>query len=293
MFPKNFSFDQLHGALTTAGLASFLTYPLAVDQSALLRDYASGFIRINVRSDPQAAVDKQKPQLLTNDLRYLTAGKQAVAIQPVKGVIYGGVSPAMEENYGLFNTDRLHHTAAVVAGNPAVKMLLLNFDTPGGSVLGLRSAADALLGLKAARPDMALVGYSQRLCASAGMYLAGALDQFHAAPGAYIGSIGTVAELWSWKGFQEKLGIDKRVYTADSTLKGLGRGAITPEQDAHMQALVKQYSDEFKGWMLARRGIDPAAMQGQAWEARLAPAGMADSTAFVTLEQFLATALGL
>lgn len=292
MLPENISFDQLHGALTTAGLAAFLQFPLALDADALLRDYASGRIRIGFRGEP-AAAEKAPAQMHPNALRLLSTGKQTIALQPVTGVIYNGVTPGQEMDYGLFNTDRIHAAAAAVAANPAVKMLLLNFDTPGGSVMGLRSAADALLGLKAARPDVALVGYSQRLCASAGMYLAAALDQFHAAPGAYIGSIGTVAELWSWKGFQEKLGIDKRVYTADSRLKGLGRTAITPEQDAHMQALVKTYSDEFKGWMLARRGLAAESMQGQAWEARLAPAGMADSTVFVTLEQLLATALGL
>ena len=290
MLPENFSFSHLHSALTAAGLAALLNYPFAVDGPALLRDYAAGLIRINVSGQ---SAEKQKPALRTNDLRMIASGKNVIALQPVRGVIYSGVNPDTEDNYGAFNTDRIHHTATTVAGNPAVKMLLLNFDTPGGSVMGLRAAADALLNLKALRPDMALVGYSQRLCASAGMYLAAALDAFHAAPGAYIGSIGTVAELVSWKGLQEKLGIDKRVYTGDSTLKGMGRSAITPEQDAHMQALVKQYSDEFKGWMLARRGLSPGAMQGQAWEARLAPPGMTDSTAFVTLEQFLATALGL
>lgn len=292
MLTENFSFSALHTLLTGAGLAAFLNYPLAVDGPALLRDYTAGRIRIDTR---RGAAREGKPA--PNDLRYLNAGgrssDQLIALQPVIGVIYAGADADREQDYGMFNTDRIHHTAAQVRGNNNVKMLLLNFDTPGGSVLGLRSAADALLSLKSQRPDMALIGYAQRLNASAGMYLAAALDEFHAAPGAYIGSIGTVAELWSWKGFQEKHGIDKRVYTADSTLKGLGRSAITPEQDAHMQQLVKTYSDEFKGWMLARRGIQPAAMQGQAWEARLAPAGMADSTAFVTLEEMLAVAFGL
>ena len=293
MLTENISFAQIHGALTAACLAAFLQFPLAVDAQALLRDYASGRIRIDLRS-PEAA-ERKTPEAHPNALRLLAAGKGKgqVALPPVTGVIYNGVSPDQELGYGLFNTERIHHLSAALANNPDVKMLVLNFDTPGGSVLGLRAAADSLLALKSARPDMALVGYSSRLCASAGMYLAAALDAFHAAPGAYIGSIGTVAELWSWKGFQEKLGIDKRVYTADSTLKGMGRTAISPEQDAHMQDLVKTYSDDFKGWMLARRGIQPAAMQGQAWEARLAPAGMADSTVFVSLEQFLATALGL
>lgn len=290
MLPENFSCDQLHGALTTAGLAAFLTYPLAVDGPALLRDYAAGRIRIAGRTEQR---EKSPAQIHPNALRMVAAGPRVIALQPVRGVIYSGASEIDEEEWGLFNTDRIHHTAAAVSADKSVQMLLLNFDTPGGSVLGLRSAADALLQLKAERPDIALVGYSQRLCASAGMYLAAALDQFHAAPGAYIGSIGTVGELWSWKGFQEKLGIDKRVYTGDSKLKGMGRTAITPEQDAHMQQLVQQYSDEFKGWMLARRGLSQESMQGQAWEARLAPAGMADSAVFVTLEAFLATALGL
>jgi hypothetical protein len=92
---------------------------------------------------------------------------------------------------------------------------------------------------------------------------------------------------------KEKFGISTRVYTADSTLKDLGRGPITEAHDTHMKDMVQSYSDEFKGWMSARRGVAPAAMHGQAWEARLAPAGITDSTAFVTFAEFLATALGL
>jgi ClpP class serine protease len=166
-------------------------------------------------------------------------------------------------------------------------------DTPGGSVLGLRSAADALLSLQEQRPDLSVMSYAQRLNASAGMYLAAATQAFHAAPGAYVGSIGTIAALTDYSGMKEKFGISTRVYTADSTLKDLGRGPITAAHDAHMTEMVQSYSDEFKNWMSARRGVAPGAMHGQAWEARLAPAGITDSTAFVTFAEFLATALGL
>jgi hypothetical protein len=91
----------------------------------------------------------------------------------------------------------------------------------------------------------------------------------------------------------QKLGISTRIYTADSTLKDLGRGPITDAHDAHMKNMVQGYSDEFKNWMKDRRGIEPGSMHGQAWEARMAPAGITDSTAFVTFAEFLATALGL
>lgn len=298
MLPENISFSHLHGALTAAGLLSFLSYPVAIDGPSALQDYATGRLRIDLRrgdvqrENARAAAEEQA-RIHPNGLRFHTHGTSLVAIQPVKGVIYSCVSADEEEWYGLFSTDRLHHTAAAVQSNPAVKLLLLNFDTPGGSVLGLRSAADAMLGLQQARPDLAVVGYSSRLCASAGMYLAAACQAFHAAPGAYIGSIGTIASLTDSTGFWEKLGIRTQFYIADSTLKDMGRGRIKPEHDAHMTALVEQYSAEFKSWMTTRRGLSAEAMQGQAWEARLAPAGMADSTAFVTVEEFLAAALGL
>ncbi len=283
----------LHSILTAAGLASSLNFPVALDIPAALQEYAAGRIRLDplpsaaTRSDPSAAAPHP------NDLQFIGAGSQLIAVQPVRGPIVSGISPDAEEWYGLFNLDRIHSTARAVAANPAISALVLLMDTPGGSVLGLRSAADALMALPVQRPGLAVVSYTQRLAASAGMYLAAATQAFHAAPGAYIGSIGTVATLSDSSGFWAKLGVDRRVYTADSALKGMGMGPITAEQDAHMQATVQQYSDEFKGWMSDRRGLAPAAMQGQAWEARLAPPGMADSASIPTFEEFLAAMLGL
>jgi ClpP class serine protease len=228
-----------------------------------------------------------------NALYVVRGPTSAIAIQPVRGVIVSGASAVQEEYYGLYNLDRIHSAVAAVAADSTITGLVLQMDTPGGSVLGLRSAADALLSLQEQRPDLSVMSYAQRLNASAGMYLAAATQAFHAAPGAYVGSIGTIAALTDYSGMKEKFGISTRVYTADSTLKDLGRGPITAAHDAHMTEMVQSYSDEFKNWMSARRGVAPAAMHGQAWEARLAPAGITDSTAFVTFAEFLATALGL
>jgi ClpP class serine protease len=287
MLPQNLSLDSL---ITAAGLASYLQFPVALDTAALLQEYAAGRVRI---AAPAAAMGDGDRDTDPNALYVVRGPTSAIAIQPVRGVIVSGASAVQEEYYGLYNLDRIHSAVAAVAADSTITGLVLQMDTPGGSVLGLRSAADALLSLQEQRPDLSVMSYAQRLNASAGMYLAAATQAFHAAPGAYVGSIGTIAALTDYSGMKEKFGISTRVYTADSTLKDLGRGPITAAHDAHMTEMVQSYSDEFKNWMSARRGVAPAAMHGQAWEARLAPAGITDSTAFVTFAEFLATALGL
>ena len=279
---------EIQNFLQAAGIASLAAHPVAIDVPMLLQDYLAGRVRIEA---PAAAANEAGDARHPNDLYFLELGGRTVAVQPVRGVIAAGVSPLMESYYGLFNLDRIHAAAATVMANPAITALVLLMDTPGGSVLGLRAAADALLNLQSIRPRVEIISYSQRLNASAGMYLSAAAGSIHASPGAYIGSIGTIASLSDMSGLYAKLGIEKRVYTADSTLKGLGSGQITEAHDAHMREMVQTYSDEFKGWMSSRRGIGPAAMQGQAWEARLAPAGLADSVSIPTFEEFLAAML--
>lgn len=290
MLLQNSSLDSL---ITAAGLASYLQFPVALDTAALLQEYAAGRVRITGPSVPMEAMQGAEPLPDPNALYVVRGPTSAVAILPVRGVIVSGASAMQEEYYGLWNLDRIHNAVAAVAADSTVNALVLQMDTPGGSVLGLRAAADALLSLQEQRPDVSVLSYAQRLNASAGMYLAAATQAFHSAPGAYIGSIGTIAALTDYSGLKEKFGITTRVYTADSTLKDLGRGPITDAHDAHMKDMVQGYSDEFKNWMSSRRGVDPSAMHGQAWEARLAPAGITDSTAFVTFAEFLATALGL
>ncbi len=285
MLLQNSSLDSL---ITAAGLASYLQFPVALDTAALLQEYAAG--RVRLQAAVQSAAD---PNNDPNALYVVRGPTSAIAILPVRGVIVSGASAVQEEYYGLYNLDRIHSAVAAVAADSTITGLVLQMDTPGGSVLGLRSAADALLSLQEQRPEISVLSYSQRLNASAGMYLAAATQAFHAAPGAYVGSIGTIAALTDYSGLKEKFGISTRVYTADSTLKDLGRGPITDAHDTHMKDMVQSYSDEFKNWMKERRGVDSSAMHGQAWEARLAPSGITDSTAFVTFAEFLATALGL
>lgn len=287
------SVDAITAALTAAGLVSFLSQPLWIHGPSALQSFATGRIKLNA---PAAGRDDHPAMVAladeSNGLQlHAVAPGHAIAIQPVSGIIYGGASAVEEMYYDLFNLDRIHHAVARASADPAIKTLVLKMNTPGGSVCGLHAAASALQGLAASRPDLTVVSYAQTLCASAGMYLAAATQEFHAAPGAWIGSIGTIASLSDWSGFKEKIGLETKIYTADSKLKSLGSGPITEDQDNYMKSVVEQYSAEFKSWMAERRGLAAEDMHGQCWEARLAPDGMCDSAFFPTFEQFLAAGL--
>lgn len=296
---KNFaslpSFETITGALSAAGLSAFLSHPVWIHGPSVLQAIAKGKINLSARpatETPAAAAAGGSSWPPWNDLKiHDIAPDNKIAVQPVEGIIYGGASDIEEWYYWLFNLDRLHHTIARVQGDATIKALILKMNTPGGSVLGLHAVATALQGLTAARPDMAVVTYTQTLCASAGMYLAAACQEIHSAPGAYVGSIGTIAELSDWSGFKQKIGLETRRYTADSKLKDLGSSPIKEEHDAYMSEIVGKYSAEFKAWMTERRGLAADDMHGQCWEARLAPEGMVDSAYFTTFEQFLAAAL--
>lgn len=283
---SHFSPTSVLSAITAAGLTAFLSEPVYVNGPAVLRAWLTG--RIHLQS---AAPEKQQPGCLRNDLQLLDAGGTFLAIQPVSGIVYSGASPVEEEERWMFNLDRVHHTVARVAADPSIGALLFRMDTPGGSVMGLHAAAQAITSLSQRRPGLPVASYIQHDCCSAGMYLAAATQSIHAAPGARVGSIGTIASLTDSSGFWQKLGFDTKFYTADSQLKDMGRGKITPAHDAYMKEQVDRYSAEFKTWMSSRRGLQAADMHGQAWEARMAPAGMVDSAVCATFEEFLAAGL--
>lgn len=282
--------EGICGAIAAAGLSAFLSEPVYLNGPSVARAWSMGRIRLRleagaVEKAPAASVHRNDLQLL--DL----GGSRFAAIQPVTGITYSGASPDEEERFWLFNTDRLHHTVARVSADPHIGAFILRPDTPGGSVMGLHAAAQALQSLSQRRPDMPAVAYVQHDCCSAGMYLAAALQQIHAAPGARVGSIGTIGSLTDSSGFWKKLGFETRNYTDDSKLKDMGRGPISDEHDAYMKQQCATYSREFKSWMSARRGLAPADMHGQAWEARMAPRGMVDSAVCATFEEFLAGGL--
>src|SRR5688572_24294991 len=110
----------------------------------------------------------------------------SIAILPV----YGVLAPRMNlfsEMSGGTTFEKLTGRVREAMGTKAVKTLVLDIDSPGGSVAGATEFARELLKARAKKPIIAQIQYTG---ASAAYWLASCCTEIVAAPSARVGSIG-------------------------------------------------------------------------------------------------------
>ena len=220
-----------------------------------------------------------------------------VALVPVHGILAAG-APQWMEAYGFFNTQRIHKIAAELASDPTIAAVVIDFDTPGGMVLGTAEAADALVRLAAALKERAgiLMGYSAGMCASGGYWLASACHGLASSPSALWGSIGVIrvgvddSGAYAAEGLVDKTKVSKG---AEKKLIGYPGHKWTAEDDAAVQSAVDEMGLHFRVAVQTNREPDMAeeCFSGQYWQARSAPAGLIDSVSSATLELFIAAVI--
>ncbi len=118
--------------------------------------------------------------------------------------------------------------------------------------------------------------FCEDVAASGGYYLALAGDEIHADASSIIGSIGVISAGFGFEKAIEKLGIERRVYTA-----GESKGSLdpfrpeNPDDIARLKALQRDVHDTFIGVVKERRGErlrgpDGELFSGAFWSAKAA-----------------------
>lgn len=212
-----------------------------------------------------------------------------IAVQPVTGVIMAGCSIIAEYCCGMFNGERIQRSAAAIVANTQIHTFILAMATPGGYISGVEEAAAAVQAMPSQRKGLATIAYTQRLCASAGEWIAAGAELHYSAPSATRGSVGVIDAITdSTRAFQDA-GLFRTVFT-DGAYKAMGCPGVpvTDAQKAFKATAVAEASASFKGYLTARRNIPADAMQGQTFTARRAPAGFCDGTQFSDLEELMA-----
>lgn len=117
-----------------------------------------------------------------------------VAVLPVAGVMAPKANLLMQVSGGV-STEMLAKQFNSMAADPRVKCALIQWDSPGGNVLGIPEAADALAALADAKPTVSLANNTIASAAywvgsgANAVYLSGMTDQ--------AGSLGVISRL-SW-----------------------------------------------------------------------------------------------
>ena len=216
-----------------------------------------------------------------------------VAVLPLYGVIAPKAN-LMSEISGGTSLERFVADFRELMGNDQVSTILLDIDSPGGSVdLVPEVAAE----IRAARGRKQIVAVANTTAASAAYWLASQAGELVVTPSGEVGSIGVFAAHQDISGLQEKAGV-KTTLISRGEFKTEGN-PFEPLSEEARQA-IQETVDEFYGMFVADvargRSVEPQAVvdgfgQGRMVTARDAiRAGMADRVA--TFDETLARLTG-
>jgi signal peptide peptidase SppA len=176
----------------------------------------------------------------------------SVAIIPIHGVITPRAD-LMTEMSGGTSVDRLQASIQAAADDPKVSAIVLDVNSPGGSVQGLSEAAQTIRQARAKKPVVAVANHT---AASAAYRLASQASEFVASPSSHVGSIGTIAAHEDISKLEEMAGIKTTMVTA-----GKYKGELSPfaplseEARAHLQETVDKHQQAFEQDVARGRGI--------------------------------------
>lgn len=138
----------------------------------------------------------------------------------------------------------------------AVKAVVVQVDSPGGSVAGAESIYLALRQLAEAKPTVAVVG---SMAASGGYIAAAAADRIVAQQTSLVGSIGVLFQMPNVSKLLDTVGVNVETVRS-SPLKAAPSGfePTSPAARAALQRVVDDHYDWFKALVRERRGLTDA-----------------------------------
>ncbi len=192
--------------------------------------------------------------------------KPVVAVVKLHGVITPTPSPLAR---GAININTVEQALTKAFDHDRLSAVALAINSPGAaptqSALGgerIRELAD--------RKKVPVIAFCEDVAASGGYWLACAADEIYAHSSSLVGSIGVVTAGFGLTGLLERLGVERRVYTAGAHKVRLD--PFRPEKDEDVEwlkSLQTQLHDQFVGWVKTRRGDrladDEELFSGEVW----------------------------
>jgi capsid assembly protease len=206
----------------------------------------------------------------------------SVAVIPLHGVIAPRMN-LMTEVSGGTSAAQLQADLMAAARMPEVSAIVLDVDSPGGSVFGISEAASTIRAVRREKPVVAVANHT---AASAAYWLASQADELIVSPSSQVGSVGVVAVHQDMSGAAEKAGVKTTFVTAGKyKAEGNSMTPLNDEARAHMQGLVNTYYDAFVRGVAKGRGVSVDAVRDGFGEGRVVTSesavrlGMADGVA--------------
>lgn len=177
---------------------------------------------------------------------------------------------------GVVGTDPEASADNVVTGlrkafeDARTKGVIVRINSPGGSAVHAGYVNDEVYRLRAKYPDIPVYAVITDVCASGGYYIAVAANRIFADKASLVGSIGVAMRGFGFVGTLDRLGIERRLWTAGEHKAFLDPfSPAKPEDVDHLKGVLSQVHSQFVDVVKKGRGErlkdDPSLYSGLVW----------------------------
>jgi capsid assembly protease len=279
--------------LTEARTAVWLIRPDKLDAiMSLLENRAAG---IQTSADTLAAFARDNKDKRQTHLEGVNAASGNVSKTAPKSI---GVIPILgsivqrgnlfTEASGTASTDVIGKQFDSLLQNDQVGTIVLDIDSPGGTVYGVPELAYKI---QSGRDRKPIVAVANAEAASAAYWLASAASEIVVTPSGNVGSIGAYAMHIDQSALNESLGVKPR-YIAYGKYKTEGNPdePLSDEAEEEIRKRVNRYGVMFEEAVAANRGVTLATVRSDYGQGRMLDADAAKKAGMVDrVESFEAT----
>lgn len=238
-------------------ITQFLSSPWALmpeylnAASAMVQRWASGAsvspeVLASVRADAQA----RNARMDQNQV----AGGGAIAVLPFYGVVTQRGN-MMDDicGPGSVSTQRFTQQFRQALADDTVGAILIDIDSPGGSVYGVSELADEIYQSRNVKP---IVGLANSLCASAAYWVGTAAGELYVTPGGEVGSIGVWQAHFDYSKAMAEDGVTPTLISAGKfKVEGNPYNPLDEEAKAFLQSRVDDYYGTFTQGVSRNMGV--------------------------------------
>jgi capsid assembly protease len=197
-------------------------------------------------ADTESMIRIQADRALRETRRQGTAAQSAgsIAVLPLYGVVtQRGNMVDDVSGPGSTSTQQFATHLRQLLADDSVAQILIDIDSPGGSVYGVAELADEIQSARAQKP---VVAVANSLAASAAYWIGCSASEFYVTPGGEVGSIGVWQAHQDYSQALDKAGIKTTLISAGKfKVEGNPYSPLDGEAQGFMQSRVDDYYAAF------------------------------------------------
>ena len=177
-----------------------------------------------------------------------------IAVLPLYGIVtQRGTMLDDVSGPGTASTQQFSNLLRAALQDETVSQILIDIDSPGGSVYGVAELADEIVSARAQKPVVAI---ANSLAASAAYWIGCSASEFYVTPGGEVGSIGVWQAHQDYSKAMDEAGVKTTLISAGKfKVEGNPYAPLDEEAQGFMQSRVDDYYAAFTKAVAKGRGV--------------------------------------